>query len=115
MRGIVWAYDYESGLTQLEQIKENYQSMRITPVRERISKHSGCEIVFDNNDVWKMLPARESARMCRTNISYIDRRIDQLFIQDIIKPCTTMWPYQAFRYYGPCSKEKEVEYKWNIS
>lgn len=116
MRGVVWAYDYETGLAQLEQIKENYQSMRIAPIRERISKHSGCEIVFDNNDVWKMLPARESAKMCRTNISYIDRRIDQLFIQDIIKPCTTMLPYQAFRYYGPYyPEEKEVEYKWNIS
>ena len=116
MRGIVWAYDYETGLAQLEQIKENYQSMRITPIRERISKHSGCEIVFDNNDVWKMLPARESSRMCRTNISYIDRRIDQSFVQDIIKHCTIMWPYQAFRYYGPYyPEEKEVEYKWNIS
>lgn len=115
MRGIVWAYDYETGLTQLEKIKENYQSMGIELVRERISKHSGCQIVFDNDDVWKMLLARESARMCRTNISYIDRRIDQSFVQDIIKHCTTMWPYQAFRYYGPYPKEKEVEYKWNIS
>ena len=72
MRGIVWAYDYETGLTQLEKIKENYQSMGIELVRERISKYSGCQIIFDNDDVWKMLLARESARMCRTNISYID-------------------------------------------
>lgn len=115
MRGIVWAYDYESGLIQLERIKENYQSMGITPIRERISKYSGSQIIFNNEDIWKMILARESSRMCRTNISYIDRRIDQLFIQEIIKPCTTMWPYQAFRYYGPCQKEKEVEYKWNIS
>lgn len=114
MRGIVWAYDYESGLMQLEQIKENYQSMGITPIRERISKHSGSEIIFDNKDIWKMVQARESARMCRTNISYIDRRIDQLFIQDIIKPCTTMLPYQAFRYYGPYPEE-EVENRWIIS
>lgn len=115
MRGIVWAYDHESGLTQLEQIKENYQYMGITPIRERISKHSSSEIIFDNKDIWKMVQARESAKMCRTNISYIDRRIDQLFIQEIIKPCTTMWPYQAFRYYGPYPKEEEVENRWIIS
>ena len=76
-RGIIWAYDRESGNEQLMEIKRNYQLLNIQPIKERISKISYSFIAFENGDTWKSVYAAESARGHRANISYIDRRVPE--------------------------------------
>ena len=114
MKGMVWYYTYEDGLKQLQRIKMDYERMNIKAVKERFSRF-GSLVEFENGDCWKMASGTESSRGNKINVSYIDRRIEEDMVQCVIRPCTMAYPFQAFRYYGPCPKEKEVEYKWNIS
>ena len=112
MKGMVWYYTYEDGLKQLQRIKTDYERMQIKAVRERLSRF-GTFIDFENGDTWKMASGTESSRGNRINVSYIDRRIDKDIIQCVIQHCTTAYPFQAFRYYGPYPEE--VENRWIIS
>ena len=112
MKGMVWYYTYEDGLDQLQKIKIDYERMNIKTVKERFSRF-GTFIEFENGDCWKMVSGTESSRGNRINVSYIDRRIDKDIVQCIIQHCTTAYPFQAFRYYGPYPEE--VENRWIIS
>lgn len=107
VRGIIWAYDRESGNEQLLEIKRKYQLLDIQPIKERISKSSGSFIAFDNGDTWRSVYAAENARCQRANISYIDRRVPEDIVNCVIKPCTLDIPYSAYRYYGPFLDKKE--------
>ena len=107
VRGIIWAYDRDSGNEQLLEIKRKYQLLDIQPVKERISKSSGSFIAFDNGDTWRSVCAAESARGQRANISYIDRRVPEDIVNCVIKPCTLDIPYSAYHYYGPFLDKKE--------
>ena len=107
IRGVIWAYDRESGNEQLLEIKRKYQLLDIQPVQERISKSSGSFIAFDNGDTWRSVYAAESACGQRANISYIDRRVPEIIVNNIIKPCTLDIPYSAYHYYGPFLDKKE--------
>ena len=107
VRGIIWAYDLDSGNEQLLELKRKYQLLGINPVKERISKTVNSFIAFDNGDVWRAVYAAESARGQRANISYIDRRIPEDIINCVIKPCTLNIPYSAYHYYGPFLDKKE--------
>lgn len=104
MRGIVWAYLMEDGNEQMFKIIEDYERIGISVVRQRFCKYEGW-VTFENGDHWKVRPARDSSRGYRANISYIDRRIEQEWINVIIRPQTTLLPYQAYRYYGPYPEE----------
>ena len=114
MKGIVWYYIYEDGIKQLRQIQANYECLKIKTVRERFNRFDSF-IEFNNGDIWRLAPGRDSSRGNKINVSYIVRRIEEEVVRCIIKPCTVAYPFQAFRYYGPYPKEEEVKYKWNIS
>lgn len=106
VRGVIWAYDRDSGNEQLLEIKRKYELLDIHPIQERISKSSGSFIAFDNGDTWRSVYAAESARQQRANISYIDRRVPEVIVNNVIKPCTLDIPYSAYRYYGPLKEEE---------
>ena len=99
MKGIVWGHTFQTAKEQLMKIQENYERYRIPVTRIKNSPYEYW-IEFSNGDVWRAASARESARGNKVNVSYIDRKIDPLFIDVIIRPCTVAFPYQAFRYYG---------------
>ena len=98
IRGIVWAYLMEDGNAQLQRIVNDYKRLNINPARQRISQQESW-IIFDNGDYWKVRRATDSSRGHRANISYIDHRIEQEWINNIIKPQTILPPYQAYNYY----------------
>ena len=117
MRGIIWAYLSEGANEQLLEIEEQYARMDIKPIRRVISKSTGSWILFDNDDIWRVVCASDSGRAHSTNVSYIDRRISQEIINTIIKPATKAMPYQAFRFYLPSSynsigEDEEIEAKY---
>lgn len=99
MRGIIWAYSRERGIEQLKNIIADYARLYIHPTKQRISQYNSW-VQFDNGDMWKICAAADSSRGHRANVSYIDRRIPQDIINNIIRPQTILPPYQAYRYYG---------------
>lgn len=103
MKGIIWAYENNGANEKLLEIEEQYARMDIKPIRRVISKSVGSWILFDNEDIWRVVRASDSGRGHSTNVSYIDRRISQEIINTVIKPATKAMPYQAFRFYLPSS------------
>lgn len=117
MKGIIWAYESDGANEKLLEIEEQYARMDIKPIRRVISKFAGSWILFDNNDIWKVVRASDSGRGHSTNVSYIDYRIPQETINTVIKPATKAMPYQAFRFYLPSSydwtrEDEEIEAKY---
>lgn len=99
MKGIVWGLTMDAAIKKLEEIEDNYDKYNTAKVLTKRKSFSTYELVYTNGDYWIACQASESARGRKCNISYIDDRIDVDFIQDIIKPCTCLGPYQAYRYY----------------
>ena len=95
IRAIIWYKDYERGLKQLLQIKENYKLLEIYPkqIRDKF-------IQFDNDDIWELADANFPHLGKRCHISYIQRGIDAEIVDNCISPCTIAQPFQAFYYYG---------------
>lgn len=64
-------------------------------------KKTSCdyEIIFFNNDIWRIVPATKYSKGYRCNISLIDRDIEKSIISDIILPMTISTPYSAYNYY----------------
>lgn len=117
MKGIIWAYESDGANEKLLEIEEQYARMDIKPIRRVISKSAGSWILFDNEDMWRVVRASDSRRGHCANVSYIDRRISQEVINTIIKPATKAMPYQAFRFYLPSSydwtrEDEEIEAKY---
>lgn len=111
MKGIIWAYLTDDANEKLLQIEEQYARMDIRPIRRVINKSAGSWILFDNDDIWRVVRASDNGRGHSANVSYIDYRIPQEIINTIIKPATKAMPYQAFRFYLPssydCTREDE--------
>ena len=105
MKGIIWAYLTDDANEKLLEIEEQYARMDIKPIKRVISNSAGSWILFDNDDIWRVVRASDSGRGHSTNVSYIDRRISQEIINTIIKPATKAMPYQAFYFYLPSSYE----------
>ena len=117
MKGIIWAYESDGANEKLFEIEEQYARMDIKPIRRVISKSTGSWILFDNDDIWRVVRVADSGRGHSTNVSYIDRRISQEIINTVIKPATKAMPYQAFRFYLPSSydwarEDEEIEAKY---
>ena len=117
MKGIIWAYESDGANEKLLEIEEQYARMDIKTIRRVISKSAGSWILFDNDDIWRVVRASDSGRAHCTNVSYIDRRISQEVINTIIKPATKAMPYQAFHFYLPSSydwtrEDEEIEAKY---
>ena len=109
MRGIVWAYITEDANQKLLEIEEDYNRLGIPTHKKVISQSIGSYIIFENNDMWRVVRASDSGRGYAANVSYIDRRISQEIINTIIKPATKSWPYQAFHFYLPSSYDPTRE------
>ena len=99
MRGIVWGLTIADAIKKMEQIEEDYERYQTANVVTRRKSNHTCELVYDNGDHWRACGAKESARGCKCNISYVDIRIDPEIVDCIIKPCTVAGPYQAFYYF----------------
>ena len=98
MKGIVWYEDRTRGEEQFNGIIERYKTMGINPIKERKSRYENW-VQFENDDFWRLVKATESGRGQRCNISYIDRDIEEIVVNTIIKPCTLPFPYFGYNYY----------------
>lgn len=109
MTGIVWYYIYEDGLYQFEKVVQQYKKQGVEIVSHRKSSaHQAQQIKFSNGDCWKLLRAAESGRGHRSNVSYIDHRVDSETYNNIIRPQTILPPYQGFKiYYPPVNSDKK--------
>lgn len=117
MRGIIWAYESDGAIEKLLEIEEQYARMNIKPIKRVINKSTGSWILFNNDDIWRVVRASDNGRGHSTNVSYIDRRISQEVINTIIKPATKAMPYQSFHFYLPSSydwirEDEEIEAKF---
>lgn len=100
MKGVVWGSTFQIASKKLDKIVEDYKTYRIKPLRIVKSKNNHWA-KFKNGDIWRACSARESARGLRANVAYIDHMISPILIDEIIKPCLTAYPFQAFHYYWP--------------
>ena len=102
MKGLVWGSTYEIGKRMLQSIKEEYLFSGYKIVEEIDSKNSRINIIiFDNGDIWKVVPPNDSARGNKANLSYVDSNITDMDILSIIRACTVAKPWNAIKFvYG---------------
>lgn len=96
MKGVIWGQTFESAKEQLDRIVSNYEKIGYEKVC--ITKD---QALFCNGDVWAIKSASNPTLGLRANIAYIDNRIDQQIIDEVIKPSLTLLPYTAIHYYFP--------------
>jgi hypothetical protein len=94
MKGVVWGSTYYIASKKLDKVVEDYKTYRIKLLRIVKSK-SNYWVEFENGDIWRACSARESARGLKANVAYIDHMISPIFIDEVIKPCLTAYPFQA--------------------
>lgn len=99
MRGIIWYDKKAKGQIKLEEIIKSYKNMNIPIKKQSKSVSSKNYVLFENGDLWNLLPANEYCRGFRVNISYIDENIEEEFIHSVIDHSTTAMPYQGIMYY----------------
>lgn len=99
MKGIIWGLTFNDAASKLEEIEADYKRYHVARLTRRICNKYEYRIEYDNGDVWRAATARESSRGVRCNVSYIDARISEEFINCVIKNCTTAGPYHAINYY----------------
>lgn len=102
MQAIIWGNTWYSAEKELELMIKHYEQCHIEVTQRR--KH---DVTFENGDRWIAIRAGENAREHRANIAYIDKEVSQELIDNVIKHCTTAWPYNAFRYYCPEHEDRE--------
>lgn len=76
---------------------KRYETMGIRLVREKKNEYERL-VYFENDDSWRLVnPIKSMGARC--NISYIDKNIDKIIIDEIINPCTLLFPYSGYNYY----------------
>lgn len=98
MKGLVWGLTFIDGCEKMDEIKEKYLMYHYNVV----SEHKGqtkYEITFDNGDHWRVMRASESSRGVKGNLSYVDGRIQDMEIVQMIQYCTTAGPWNAIKFY----------------
>ena len=100
MRGAVWGATFQTAIKKLDSVIEDYIMCRINPKQITKTKNNYW-VEFENGDIWRACAARESALGIRTNVAYIDHMISPIFVDEVIKPHLTAYPFQAFHYYWP--------------
>lgn len=101
MREIIWYYeDKKAAIEQLERIKQRYITLKEAIIDEKVDEDGLVKIVCGNGDTWRLIRAHANLIGSRCNISYIDARIPTEIIEYIIKPYTTLPPYQGYHIYG---------------
>ena len=98
MRGVIFGTTLERANKMFDHLVEDYKLVQINPVKI-IKTKNGSQVYFENGDAWKT--ASNSSHCCgtRCNIAYIDRKFDELTIQEIIRPAITCKPFQGERYF----------------
>lgn len=99
MKGLVWGLTFEDGCKKMNEIRENYLLYNYKIIGEHRTQQR-YELTFDNGDHWRVVRACESSRGYKANLSYVDRRIQDMSIIEIINHCTMMGPWNAIKYYG---------------
>ena len=88
MTGACWGSTLNIARHKLEDVKTDYLLSG-----ERIVENSKDKVLFSNGDTWRAIVPTEHMYYKAVNVSYIDRKIDPLFIDVIIRPCTVAPPY----------------------
>ena len=99
MKGLVWGFTFEDGCKKLNEIKENYLRYHYT-VTQEIKTKTTYSVTFDNGDCWRAVRASESSRGNKANLSYVDIRIQDQNILNMIHHCTIAGPWNAIKFYG---------------
>ena len=99
MKGIIWGSTLNRAVNKLDEIVDSYKMLgyQIDTYRKN---SLGFFVTFNNGDSWKAIYATESQRGNKCNISYIDNKINNDFVDNVIFFCTVMPPYNAFQYFG---------------
>jgi len=99
MIGIIWYYENkDQAFELLKKMQRGYENLNIgTKIR---ATKTNIALYCDNEDIWRIYPARSSGKGHRCNISYIEYGTPKEIIATLIRPCTTAYPYSAFNYYG---------------
>jgi hypothetical protein len=101
MKGIVWYKNRNIGFEKMRQIMEGYEMMDIGIKNSNLyQSQNQITVEYTNGDIWKCVPAYESMRGNRANISLVERAIDRDFLLKVILPTTFMPPYKACDFYG---------------
>ena len=100
MKGIIWrkSPDSEAAEILFEQIIMDYKFIGVDG--QIIKSKDMTRFKANNGDYWEVLPARESFRGKKCNISYIEKGIPREIIYNIILPCTAAYPFRAITYFG---------------
>lgn len=99
MKTTIWYNDYEKGKEQLEKIIDNYERCQIEAQNKVIGKRDSF-VKFKNGHFIRMVPAVESFRGIKCNISIVERSINEEYFNNIIIPCTMNLPIQGFKFFG---------------
>lgn len=100
MKVIIWYNeDINNGRKEMERVVDTFKRFQIEVETERHTKRDSV-IKFKNGDYIKVIPAVESQRGQKCNISYVERSIDQKYFDMIIRACTIAPPIQGFNLYG---------------
>lgn len=102
--GIVWALNFETGEWKMRQVIEDYARCQIFPLEKRHNR-----IKFSNGDIWRIASSVDNVRGIRANICYIDARIEETIVRQVIQPCLSRPPYSGVRYFFPAPFEEEEE------
>ena len=98
MKGIVWYKNRSRGEDKINEIINRYNLMGIEIIKKLNSKNNSL-IIFENGDIWRLIAVADNVKAQRCNISLIEQNIEKNFINAIIKPYTTAWPFTAYNYY----------------
>ena len=99
MRGVVWYHENKDQAIQLvNEIAKNYQAWSNVGILKIRNTKTEYNIAFNNGDIWMVLPEKE-AEYQRCNISYISNMISQEYINQVIKKCTTAFPYHGLTFW----------------
>lgn len=108
MRGVIWYKNKDNGFAKMESIMHGYDiaGIKFKDVDFRKNKEQ-MSVIYENGDVWKCIPARENMKGHKSNISIVERCIDESFFHEVIMPTIIAYPYKAIDFYG----EGELGYK----
>lgn len=98
MKGLVWGYTFQDGCKKMDDIKSSYLLYGYKIVKEVKTKQS-YYIIFDNGDYWKVIRLTDSARGNKANLSYVDSRIENQEMLNMIRACTVAGPWNAVQFY----------------
>ena len=103
--GIVWYNDLDSGWQKFKEIINEYKIYEHHKILADDWLALSRSVLFNNGDIWSLIPAQEYSRGHRCNVSYIPRNINQNIYHNIILRSTTRPPFQAYYYYDNIESE----------